>query len=104
MNRILSINFLLFTVIYSSVNIESMSIVSLSEEDKSGSKTVYNIGRPSLDLNSEWLSFEKDFGSTIYKPGIYFTQYSETKSDNIKFQKSINIADKRYAGVAKGNS
>ena len=54
--------FSLFSFIISSVLVESMSITSLiTEYDALDSIAIFDIGRPSLNRDSEWLSFEKNF-------------------------------------------
>ena len=65
----------IISFLFSNIEIRSMSIVSLFESfDDSDSIAVFDIGRPSLNSDSEWISFEKNFNYKTEKYDIYFSK------------------------------
>ena len=90
--------FFLSSLLFSGIEIKSMSITSLYQKtDVKDSVIVFDIGRPSLNADSEWLSFEKNFNYKTHKYEVYFSnQFLNNKSEHIKFHKSSGKRKKKY--------
>ena len=88
----------IISFLFSNIEIRSMSIVSLFESfDDSDSIAVFDIGRPSLNSDSEWISFEKNFNYKTEKYDIYFSkEFSNNQKNHIKFHKSAGKRKKKY--------
>ena len=87
----------LTSLLISGVEIKSMLITSLSQDTDLDSIIVFDIGRPSLNADSEWLSFEKNFNYKTHKYEVYFSnQYLNNGSEHIKFHKSGGKRKKKH--------
>ena len=76
----------LTSLLISGVEIKSMLITSLSQDTDLDSVIVFDIGRPSLNADSEWLSFEKNFNYKTHKYEVYFSNQHLMMDDQYQTQ------------------